>query len=232
MTAHHPGIFITGTNTEVGKTVIGRAIISALARRQIHVAAFKPVESGAERRGEQLVPLDAEALNRATGQPADLSEVCAFAFKDPVSPHLAAARAGQAIETKPIMDLFGRARARAQFVSAEGAGGLLVPLSDHLTYADLIAQLGLPLVIVAPNVLGTINATLLTIEAARHRGIEVAGVILNRTPPEELGNAEAITQHGRVPILGQFPDVRLDDELLARQAEESLDLDKLIGALG
>ncbi len=104
----------------------------------------------------------------------------------------------------------------------------MVPLSDSLLYADLIAQLNFGLIIVAPNVLGTINATLLTIEAARSRGIEVLGVVLNQTPESDFGNADAIAHFGKVPIIGEFPTVVLNDDLLADTAEQRLDLDTLL----
>ena len=105
-----------------------------------------------------------------------------------------------------------------------------MPLSDTLLYGDLIAKSGFGLVIVAPNVLGTINATLQTIEAARSRSIEVIGVVLNQTPPTELGNAEAIARHGAVRILGELPTVdAADTDALADAAERAIDLDAWLG---
>ncbi|MCP4674940.1 MAG: dethiobiotin synthase [Deltaproteobacteria bacterium] len=224
------GIFITGTNTEVGKTVVARALVRAFVRQGLEVAAVKPVESGAERIDDRLVPADATDLLRASGRGVDVSDVCAYCFADPVSPHLAARRASKTIEAGPILALLERHGRDADLIVAEGAGGLLVPLSDTLLYADLIARTGFGLVIVSPDVLGTINATLLTIEAARARGIPIKGVILNRTSPDSLGNAEAIALHGDVPILGSFPEAPgADDDTLARLAREKISLDKLRG---
>jgi len=223
------GIFITGTSTEVGKTIVARAVVRAFVGEDLEVAAVKPVESGAERVNDRLVPADATDLLRASGRSADVSDVCAYCFQEPVSPHLAARRAGETIEAGPILALLERHARSADLVVAEGAGGLLVPLSDTMLYADLIARTDFGLVIVSPDVLGTINATLLTIEAARARGIPVKGVILNRTPPGDLRNAEAIAVHGEVPILGSFPDMPgADDDTLAQLARERLDLDKLL----
>jgi dethiobiotin synthetase len=220
-------IFISGTDTEVGKTVVARGIVRALVRRGEQVAVCKPVESGAELKDGELVPEDATALLRAAGSSQTLDQVCAFCFPDPVSPHLAAANVGARIDGDAIVELLRRLAEGSPVAIAEGAGGLLVPLADDLLYADVIARSGFRLVVVAPNVLGTINATLLTVEAARARDIDVIGVVLNRTPTAELGNAEAISTHGRVPILGQLPtaDDPEDDDALADLVEQHLDLE-------
>jgi dethiobiotin synthetase len=223
------GLFITGTNTEVGKTVVARAIVRALFKRGLKVAALKPVESGAEEKDGNLVPADAEALIRASGRKFALADTCAYCFEHPVSPHLAASIAGKKIELQPILDLIGGSSANADIVVAEGAGGLLVPLSDNLLWADVVARIGFGLVVVAPNELGVINSTLLTVEAARSRGIPIVGVILNRTPAKDFGNAEAIARHGRVEILGEFPDAPgADDDELAQIAEKTINLDLMI----
>jgi dethiobiotin synthetase len=222
-------IFITGTDTEVGKTVITRAVVRALANRGLTVRAVKPVESGAEAVNGQLLPKDALALKRAAKRDGDVTDIYAYAFPDPVSPHLAAKRVGKKIELEPIMALIDVEEQGADVIVAEGAGGLLAPLSDDLLYADLVAKAGLELVIVSPNVLGTINHTLLTIEAAKSRDIPIIGVILNRTPKSDFGNADAISIHGDVQILGEFPTTDTeDDDHLANLAEKHLELDKLL----
>jgi dethiobiotin synthetase len=224
------GIYVTGTDTEVGKTIVTRAIVRALVRRGLRVAALKPVESGAPEINGELVPEDAVALIESARSGAGVGDVCCYRFSDPVSPHLAAARVGATIEAPPIRALLERGGRDSDLVIAEGAGGLLVPLSDTLLYGDLIAATGYALLIVAPNVLGTINATLQTIEAARRRHIDVLGVVLNRTPPTELGNAEAIARHGRVRILGALPTVEPPDtDALADAAERALELESLLG---
>jgi len=222
-------LFVTGTDTGVGKTVVTRALITAFLKRGLKVNAAKPVESGAERVDGRLVPLDALALVRASGGQAGLKNVCAYSFPDPVSPHLAAANVNTTIQAEPILSLLNQQAKGVDLVIAEGAGGLLVPLSPKLLMADIVAQSGFSLIIVAPNVLGTINATLLTIEAARQRGIPLNGVILNRTPETELDNAQAIARHGQCPILGELPTATQDDDQsLARLAEEWLDWDRLL----
>jgi dethiobiotin synthetase len=226
------GIFVTGTGTGVGKTVLTRAIVRALSQRGLNVSALKPVESGALTEGNLIVPQDAKALIHASAQNVGISDICVYCFEDPVSPHLAAQRAKQKIEARLILDLLARWQALADAVVCEGAGGLMVPLSDGLIYADLIARTGFGLVVVAPNALGTINSVLLTVEAARRRNIDVIGVILNRTPPSELGNSQAIAHHGRVQILGEFPDSQTDnDDELAALAEQTIEIDRLLSEI-
>jgi dethiobiotin synthetase len=218
------GLFVTGTNTGVGKTVVTRAVVRALVRRGLNVVALKPVESGVVG-----IPADAEALARAASRGHPIDAICRYQLKSPVSPHLAAKRDGVEIEKETVLQLIRDWTERAEIVIAEGAGGLLVPLTDAVTYADLISETDLRLLIVAPNLLGTINATLLTIEAAKSRNIDIAGVIFNLTSKDDLGNAEAVAQLGGVPILGEFPAVdEDDDDRLAEVAEENLDLDSLV----
>jgi len=219
-------VFIAGTGTDVGKTVLTRALARALSRRGLRVAAVKPVESGIARRPGEACATDAAALRAAAGTDVSDDDVCAYLLDDPVSPHLAASRQGIRIKASRIEALIERAEAAGDLVLAEASGGLLVPLSDELLYADLIAKTGLPLVVVAPNALGAINATLLTLEAARSRGIDVLGVVLNGSPKADLGNAEAIARFGRVRLLGLFPTVApVDDDHLADAAEAHLNLD-------
>jgi dethiobiotin synthetase len=214
----------------VGKTVIARALARAFARRGLAVAAAKPVESGAAFENGRLVPRDAQALREASRFAGPLERLNLYRFEDPVSPHLAASRVDAVIEADPIVGLVRALEGGADVVLVEGAGGLLVPLSDDVLYADVARAIGYPVAIVAENVLGAINHALLTVEAARRRGLAVAGVILNRTPPEELDNGAAIARHGDVRVLGAFPDASVgDDDALAEIAEQTLDLDALLG---
>ena len=222
-------IFISGTDTEIGKTVVTRAVVRAFVNRGLKVSALKPIESGAPNMLGQLLPSDALALLRACKRQGDVEDINVYAFPDPISPHLAAKRMEKKIEIEPIMALFDLEDQDVDVMLAEGAGGLLAPLSDDMLYADLVAGAGLELLIVSPNVLGTINHTLLTIEAARSRDIPIVGVILNRTPVEEFGNAAAIAMHGAVDIIGEFPttDTESDDHL-AELAEQHIDLNRLL----
>ncbi len=222
------GLFVTGTGTGVGKTVVTRAITRCLVNSGRRVMAVKPVESGVPRKDGMPAPVDVRALMAACKSRAPMDAHCAYLLTAPVSPHLAAGQDGVVIEEQPILDLLHRARQNADIVIAEGAGGLLVPLSDQLLYADVIARTGFALLIVAPDALGSINGTLLTIEAARARAIPVAGVVLNRGPAAELGNRHAIETIGKVPVLGVLPHCPLDDEELAQAAANHLDLRQML----
>ena len=220
-------IFVTGTGTDVGKTIVTRGIVRALFNRGVGLAAVKPVESGVPTVDGALQPLDGNALIAAQKQTRSLERTCRYMFAAPVSPHLAARMEGQVIDPVEIHGFLEREAADCDVLIAEGAGGLLVPLNPTTLYVDFIATLNCELLIIAPNILGTINNTLLTIEAARKRDIPVLGVILNQGKDESLRNDEAIAQFGQVPIIGTFPmmDNIDDDDALAAAAEKHLNLD-------
>ena len=131
-------IFITGTGTDVGKTVVARAIVRALTQMGHRVRAIKPVESGVPVVDGVWAPSDVLALRAAAGSDAPIDTLCTYMFKDPVSPHQAAANEGRTIDPLRILALLEEAPDDGQVVIAEGAGGLLVPLSDDILYADVI----------------------------------------------------------------------------------------------
>ncbi len=218
------GIFITGTNTGVGKTVVTRALVRAAKRRGIDAAALKPIESG-------VVPgarTDAADLAAAADRGDDSESLCVYAFREAISPHLAAQAEGRVIEPEPVLRFLESWRGRTDLTISEGAGGLLVPLAPGLTFADLIAQSGFSLLVTAPDVLGTINATMLTLEAARHRGIPIVGTVLNGTPQADWGNGPAIEAYSGTRVLGSLPSLETnDDDKLADAAEAGLDLDAI-----
>jgi dethiobiotin synthetase len=153
-------LFVTGTGTGVGKTVMTRAVAAAWCRRSLRVTALKPVETGVPFTDGLPAPADALALARAAGSAADVRELCRVALPDPVSPHLAAARAGVRIDLDDLETFVLERVAGADAVVVEGAGGLLVPLSDDALQVDFAARLGWPLLVVVPNVLGAINHAL------------------------------------------------------------------------
>jgi dethiobiotin synthetase len=194
-------LFVTGTDTSVGKTVVSCALVAALSGRGVRVGVMKPCETGG---GD-----DAERLIRASGRVLALDEVSPFRLAIPASPLAAASHERRTIDVQQICDTFARVRANSDCVVVEGAGGLLVPLTSTLTTADLVARLALPLLVVARPSLGTINHTLLTIEAARLRAIDVVGFVFSRrgrpTGPDEATNAAAISRASGVPWLGTMP---------------------------
>lgn len=224
------GLFVTATDTGVGKTVVASAILAALRARGERVAAFKPVVTGADEPVDPDWPPDDELLATAAGMSAD--DVTPTRFGPPVSPHLAARLAGTELSPATLRALVA-ARARdADAVVAEGVGGLLVPLTPDYAVRDLARDLGLPLVIAARPGLGTINHTLLTLEAARAAGLRVAGVVVTPWPAEpsamEDDNRATIAALGDVEVatLPRLP--RADPALLAR-AGATLPLDRWLG---
>ncbi len=222
------GLFITGTDTGVGKTVVSCSLAAAFARRGHTVGVMKPCETGD---GD-----DAARLIAATGRPLPLGDVSPYRFALPASPEVAALAAGATIDLTRILESFETIARGSDMTLVEGAGGLLVPLGAGRNMADLARRLGLPIVIVARPSLGTVNHTLLTIEAARRRGLRVLGVILSRTrepaEPDEPSNPVAIARYGEVPILGTLPRLPSDDlSQLAEAAERHLALDRLLSLL-
>ena len=195
-----PGVFVTGTGTEVGKTVVAAVIARTLAAEGKRVAVFKPAVTGLEEEGET----DHALLRRASGSSQSDEEIAPYRYEPPASPHLAAALAGEEIDPERLRRTARAAAAAADTIVCEGVGGLLVPLSPTYLVRDLAADLGYPLVVVAAPGLGTINHTLLTLESARAAGLEVATVVLNPWPEQpgeiERSNRETIAALGNVPV--------------------------------
>ena len=189
---------MTGTGTEVGKTVVAAAIARTLAARGREVAVFKPAVTGLDEPGEP----DHALLRRAAGSAQSDEQIAPYRYGPPASPHLAAALAGEEIDPDRLRAAAAAAGRGADALVCEGVGGLLVPLSSDYLVRDLAADLALPLAIAASPGLGTINHTLLTIEAARSAGLEVAMVVLTpwpRGPTEvERSNLETIASLGGI----------------------------------
>ncbi|HUL04237.1 MAG TPA: dethiobiotin synthase [Gemmatimonadales bacterium] len=214
---------VTGTDTGVGKTVIARALVAAFVARGLRVAAMKPVETGTD----GGPPRDALRLAAAAGGHDALGDVCPITFAEPLAPLVAAERAKRPVDVAALDGAFARLTAGRDAIVVEGAGGLLVPLTERLSYADLFARWRLGLVVVAANRLGALNHTLLTVQAARAAGLPIRCVVMNspvRERPDLAAqtNVEALTRLlPRVPILAWpwLPDVD-DDRVLAWQAEQ------------
>jgi dethiobiotin synthetase len=194
------GVFVTGTGTGVGKTVVAAAIARTLAAGSRRVAVFKPAVTGLDEPGEP----DHVLLRRAAGSAQSDEQVAPYRYGPPASPHLAAELAGELIDRDKLLIAARTAATGADTLVCEGVGGLLVPLSPDYLVRDLAADLGLPVVIAASPGLGTINHTLLTIDAARGAGLEVVAVILTPWPAEpspiERSNREAIAKLGEVEV--------------------------------
>jgi dethiobiotin synthetase len=195
------GLFVTGTDTGVGKSVLAASACAALAARGERVAAFKPVVTGLDGEPGEF-GYDHELLASAASSGQAPEDVAPYRFGPPLSPHLAAELAGERIEPAQLL-----AAARAhELLVCEGVGGLLVPITTGYLVRDLAIDLGLPVIVAARTGLGTINHTLLTVEAARTAGLRVAGVVMTPWPdvPAEIerSNRETIERLARVPVSG------------------------------
>lgn len=210
------GIFVTGTGTEVGKTVVAAVIAHTLAASGLDVAVFKPCVTGlndptadgpistdAEGFSAQRLA-DHELLRLAAESDQSDEEIAPYRYRPPASPHLAAAMAGEEIDPARLRAAASAAAGGADVIVCEGVGGLLVPLAREYLVRDLAVDLGYPLAIAAPPGLGTINHTLLTIEVARAAGLEVAVVLLtpwaDRPTEIEASNRETIASLGQVEV--------------------------------
>ena len=172
------GVFITGTDTGVGKTQIGVLLAKALTRKNIRVIPRKPIESGCKMIGSALIPADALALKQAARYDGELSEVCRYRFEAPVSP-LRAAKISSAHVTTEQLVAACQHDDEEGFTLVEGAGGLYSPLSEDGLNADLASALKLPVLLVAEDKLGVLNHVLLNIEALDMYGLDLAGIVLN-----------------------------------------------------
>jgi dethiobiotin synthetase len=186
------GLFVTGTGTEVGKSVVAAVIANTLRADGERVAVFKPAVSGLDEEGET----DPELLKRASGSEQAVAEIAPYRYGPPVSPHLAAQLAGEAVDPDRLRRAVAEATAEADALVCEGVGGLMVPLTPDYLIRNFAAEVALPLVVGASPGLGTINHTLLTVEAAWSAELEVAAVVLNPWPEEpgemETSNLETI----------------------------------------
>lgn len=228
--------FVAGTDTGVGKTTVAAALLAAATARGLRTRCLKPAESGCRRSADgALVPEDGHALWAASDRQQARDEVVVYRFEEPVAPGVAAERSGPVISFERIEQRCQEIRAGdPDLFLVEGAGGLLVPMGQGRMVAELVQRLGLPLLVVARPGLGTINHTLLTIEAARSRGIQPVGVVFSASGGEvDAGAAESnaaeIEKASAVPVLGCLPHLPgAARDVLARAAESSLRLDLLL----
>jgi len=221
------GLFVTGTDTGVGKTRVACALAAMLRARGVDVGVMKPIETGVGFEG----PLDALALRAAAAVSDPLDDVCPQRLSLPAAPSVAGEAEGRAIDLAAIEAAFARVGARHGWVLVEGAGGLLAPIARGFDMAELAARLGLPLLVVARARLGTINHTRLTLEAARARGLRVAGVAVSHAdasfPAADARNLDALRAELGELWLGELPHLAagvappagaLDVERLLRHA--------------
>lgn len=223
------GIFVTGTDTGVGKTVVTAALAVALRRRGLDVGVVKPVQSGA--RADDPAG-DAMLLKRLLNLAEEPADIAPFAFVAPLAPLVAARLEGRSLDLGGVVATTRRLASGHAFCLVEGAGGLLVPMGPGWTVADLAVALDLPLVVVARPGLGTVNHTLLTVREARRGGLTALGVVINESAPTSQAddpsvatNAELIEAFGQVPVLARIPWL---GETVTPAELSGLDLDRLV----
>lgn len=222
-------VFITGTGTGVGKTLVGGAL-SAYLRifKGLSVGVMKPIETGEDS------PSDGLILKKLSGTEDPLSEIVPYKFKKPVSPEVASFEEGRPIDVERLTSIFENLRKRHDCLIVEGAGGLLVPIKEGFFFSDLVRLWKMPVVVVSENKLGTINHTLLTCHFLDSQGIEVLGVILNEkeNKPDQSAstNPHILKKYLKVPLLGVFPHISVGfsdpgfDEAIARIFKERIDV--------
>lgn len=200
------GLFITGTDTGVGKTLIAGGIAGVLTRAGIKAGVFKPVASGCSNEGGQLVSSDAKFLNMCVDETWPLEKVNPVRFEIPAAPCVCEKAEGYLVDYNAVADAYAWICQRSDFVLVEGIGGFKVPISDGVDVVDLARWFGLAVLIVARPDLGTLNHTLLTVDAVRSAGLRVAGVVISGYRSETASIAEqtageVIERFGNVKVL-------------------------------
>jgi len=209
-------LFVTGTDTGVGKTFVACALATALRERGRRIAVMKPVETGVE--GE---PADALALRAAAADPAPLDDICPYRLRAPLAPAVAARLEGVTIDVARLVALVARRRQEADMLLVEGAGGLLVPLDAQTTYAELAVRTGLPLLVVGANRLGTVNHCALTARVAAAAGLVVHGFVLSQPAAET--DASAATNAETIATLTGLRCLRVLPHCAREEATSALD---------
>ncbi len=231
------GLFVTGTDTSVGKTFVSLALIAHWRGRGLRVGVMKPCETGCvPLENGELYPADAAALLKESRTALSLDEVCPSRFRAPMAPAEAAALEGGAFSVEEAVRIFRAIRRSHDVTIVEGAGGLIVPFEGERTTIDLVRAMEIPILVVAHAGLGTINHTCLTVEAARSHGLDVLGVVFTRSEdpvlqkpgPDEERNPAAVSRLCGVKVFGAVPWIAARDP---REALGSIDADAITAEL-
>jgi dethiobiotin synthetase len=233
------GIFITGTDTGVGKTVVAAGLVPALRARNLNVGYMKPVETGCPLLDGEVVPQDVRFIREVCGIRDDVDLMCPYRLKAAAAPSIASRLEDTHIDIGYIVDQYFQLSLMHEIVVVEGVGGLMVPLNNNEVVTDLILQLGLEAIVVARPGLGTINHSLLTVNMAKMMGIAVSGVVINGFGKDAIGLPERtapdeIQHFGNVPVVGILPWLRdLDFQAckagtLLSEFMERIDIDTLL----
>lgn len=236
------GVFVTGTDTGVGKTVVTAGLVSLLIKEGLDVGVMKPIETGCPKRNGRLVPRDATFLKAVSRSKDDLSLINPYRFSKPLAPLIAAEIDHKEIKIGKIFSAYKKLSEKHDIIFVEGAGGLLVPLTGKLTNLELILELNLPIIVVVGSKLGAINHTLLTLNWARENGVRILGLLINqpnskpgfRKSLAEKTNPKVIRSFTEVPILGGVPHIPLilrppifSKSRLMNILERAFDLEKI-----
>lgn len=226
------GLFITGTDTEIGKTFVSTVLINMLVEEGYRVIGMKPIASGAQKIDGILKNDDALSLINASNVDADYETVNPYVFEPAISPHLAAEQAGAEIECNKILNNFDLLKQKSDVVVVEGVGGWYAPLSNHTTVADLAAELNLPIILVVGLRLGCLNHALLTAQAIRQSGLPVAGWIANHVQKDFSSAEENIKTLKH--FLTDFPflgTVSHQKDLSKKLSKYNIDIERLTKTL-
>ncbi len=213
------GIFITGTDTGVGKTFVACGLIRAMKEKGLDVCPMKPVESGCRTSKGKLVPSDTNKLIKASGVNEPLDLINPYQLKHPLAPSVAADIEGVKIDRRKILAAHKHLSNKYDLTIVEGAGGIMVPVYKEYLFLDLAKDLNLPVVIVSRAGLGTINHTLLTIGALKNKGLDISGVIINYSEKNRKGlsektNPDVIEKLGGVPVLSSVQYCRGSNSIM------------------
>lgn len=228
------GIFVTGTDTDVGKTIISSGLAAVLNEKKIDVGVFKPLLSGISREDPAS---DTSLLKKLSKTTLSYEEITPFAFKEPLAPYVAGKLEGKNVTIEEVLNHWEKIRRKHEFFIVEGAGGISVPLGKQFLVSDLIKAMQLPLVIVARPNLGTVNHVFLTVQYAKSLGLPVAGVVINGISDHpdlaEKTNPELIEELCGVPILGITPKLKeVTIENIKKIVKEHIDVTLLLNEMG
>lgn len=224
------GFFITGTDTDVGKTIVASGLSAILYEKGLDVGVFKPCLSGIDRDDEQS---DTKILQTMSKTKLTLEEITPFSFREPLAPYVAAKREGKEIVLQDVLNHWEKICHKHSFYIVEGAGGITVPLGKDFSVSDLCKALSLPLLIVARPNLGTVNHLILTVDFAIQQGLTIAGIILNGMNENpsiaEQTNPELISELIEVPIIGKIPKLKnLTNDTITQAIKDHIDFNTLL----
>jgi len=221
------GILITATGTDVGKTYVTGLIVKKLREAGYDATYYKAALSGAERKGDSLIPGDADYVNRIAGIGEEMKSLVSYVYEEAVSPHLAAQLEGNPVELSRIKQDYEKAQKKHEYVTVEGSGGIVCPIrydeKEKIFLEDIIKELGLETILIADAGLGTINSVILTTEYMKNRKIGVQGIILNHYHGTimEKDNVKMIEKMTNIPVIARVSD---GDTELKIEAEKLADL--------